>query len=79
MQKKTTTSLTTPPTDCCSVVGHVTRSGAEFGVGFNDLVDGVEEVLFCGHLAARANSKHARLGTYAPDFSACAYGNRIQK
>lgn len=43
------------------IVGHVPRCGAEFGKSLDDLGDGLQEILFCSQLAARANRVHACL------------------
>lgn len=50
-----------------SVVGHVSGGGAELGVGLDDLVDGLQEVLLGGDLPAGSNGKHAGLCAHAAD------------
>lgn len=52
---------------CRLIVGHVARRGTELGVGLDDLVDGLQEVLLRCHFAPRANCKHSRLSTDAAD------------
>ena len=49
------------------VVSHVTGSGAELGVGFDDFVDGFEEIFLSGDLPASADGKHSRFGTNRPN------------
>ena len=53
-----------------SVVGHVSGGGAELGVGLDDLVNGLQEVLLCGDLPARSDGEHARLCAHTADLSA---------
>lgn len=50
-----------------SVVGHVSGGGAELGVGLDDLVDGLQEVLLGGDLPARSDGEHAGLCAHAAD------------
>lgn len=52
------------------VVGHVSGGGAELGVGLDDLVDGLQEVLLGGDLPARSDGKHAGLRAHAADLGA---------
>ena len=54
----------------CLVVGHVTRCGAELGVGLDDLVHGLQEVLLCGDLPASPDGKHAGLCAHTADLRA---------
>lgn len=51
------------------VVGHVSGGGAELGVGLDDLVDGLQEVLLCGDLPASSDGEHAGLCAHAADLS----------
>lgn len=44
-----------------SVVGQVSRRGAELRVALDHLVDGLEEVLLRGHLPAGTDREHAGL------------------
>lgn len=53
-----------------SVVGHVSGGGAELGVGLDDLVDGLQEVLLGGDLPAGPDGKHAGLCAHAADLGA---------
>lgn len=53
------------------VVGHVARSGAELGVGFDDFVDGFEEIFLCGDFPASSDGEHSRLRAHAPDLRSC--------
>lgn len=53
-----------------SVVSHVSGGGAELGVGLDDLVDGLQEVLLGGDLPASSDGKHAGLCAHAADFGA---------
>ena len=53
------------------VVGHVSGCGAELGVGLDDLVDGLQEVLLRGDLPARPDGEHAGLRAHAADLGAC--------
>lgn len=50
-----------------SVVGHVSGSGAELGVWFDDLVNGFQEIFLCGDLPAGPDGKHSCLGAHAAD------------
>ena len=52
------------------VVGHVSGCGAELGVGLDDLVDSLQEVLLCGDLPACPDGKHTRLRAHAADLGA---------
>lgn len=51
------------------VVCHITWSGAELGVRLDNLVDGVQEVLLCCHLAASSDSEHASFCAHTANFS----------
>lgn len=51
------------------VVGHVSRGGAELGIGLYDLVNSLQEVFLCGDLPASSDGKHARLCAHAADLS----------
>lgn len=53
-----------------SVVGHVSGGGAELGVGLDNLVDGLQEVLLGGDLPAGPDGKHAGLCAHAADLGA---------
>lgn len=53
-----------------SVVGHVSRGGAELGVGLDDFVHGLQEVFLCGDLPAGSDGEHARLCAHAADLGA---------
>lgn len=62
-----------PPTAVAgegSVVGHVSGGGAELGVGLDNLVDGLQEVLLGGDLPAGPDGKHAGLCAHAADLGA---------
>lgn len=52
------------------VVGHVSGGGAELGVGLDDLVNGLQEVLLCGDLPASSDGEHACLCAHTADLSA---------
>ena len=41
------------------VVRHISRRGAELGVGLDDFVHSLQEVLLRGNLAAGTNGEHA--------------------
>ena len=47
------------------IVGHVARSGREFGVGLDNLVDCLQKVFLRRHFPASADGEHARLRTHA--------------
>lgn len=53
------------------VVGHVSRGGAELGVGFDDFVDGFEEIFLGGDFPASSDGEHSRLCAHAPDLRSC--------
>lgn len=53
-----------------SVVGHVSGGGAELGVGLDDLVNSLQEVLLCGDLPASSDGEHAGLRAHAADLGA---------
>lgn len=53
----------------CLVVGHVSRGSGELGIGLDDFVDGLEEVLLGGDFPARPYGEHARLRTDRSDLS----------
>lgn len=57
-------------THTLSVVGHVSGGGAELGIGFDDLVNGLQEVLLRGDLPAGSDGEHAGLCAHAADLSA---------
>lgn len=57
-----------------SVVHHVLWCGAELLVTLDDLVDGIQKVLFCHCLAARTDGIHACLCAHAADVCARAVG-----
>lgn len=52
------------------VVGHVSRGGAELGVGLDDFVHGFEEIFLRGDFPASSDGEHARLRAHAPDLRA---------
>lgn len=52
------------------VVGHVAGGGAEFGVGFDDFVHGLQEILLGGDFPARADGEHSSLRAHTADLSA---------
>lgn len=62
--------LTLSHTHTRSVVGHVSGGGAELGVGLDDLVNGLQEVLLCGDLPASSDGEHACLCAHTADLSA---------
>jgi hypothetical protein len=46
------------------VISHISRSGGEFRVGFNDFVDGFQKVFFSSDLSAGSDREHPGLGAY---------------
>mmetsp|Transcript_58146 Transcript_58146/g.85227 ORF Transcript_58146/g.85227 Transcript_58146/m.85227 type:complete len:240 (+) Transcript_58146:325-1044(+) len=54
------------------IVHHVLGRGRELGIAFDDLVDGLEHVLFCDLLAARANGVHSCLRAHRAQIRSCA-------
>lgn len=52
------------------VVGHVAGGSTELGVGFDDFVHCLQEILLGGDLAARSDSEHSRLRAHTADLSA---------
>ena len=52
-----------------SVVGHVAWGSAELGVGLDDLVDCLQEVLLSGDLPAGSDGKHPCLCAHTTDLS----------
>lgn len=56
------------------VVRHVSGSRAKLGKALDDLVDGVDEIFLCGHLAACSDGVHASLSANRADLSTSAVG-----
>lgn len=50
-----------------SVVGHVSRSSTELGIGLDDLVNSLQEIFLGGNLPASSDGKHAGLCAHAAD------------
>jgi len=51
------------------VVSHVARGGAEFSVGFDDLVHSLQKVFLCSDLSTSSDGKHSCLCTHTADLS----------
>ena len=58
------------------IVGHVTRSCAKLGVGFDDFVDGFQEILFSGHLPAGSDGEHSSFRAHGTNLSTCHVTNQ---
>jgi hypothetical protein len=55
-----------------SVIHHVFWCSAELLVALDDLVNRIQEVLFCYCFSASTDSIHASLGADASDISSCS-------
>lgn len=51
------------------VVSHVARGGAEFSVGFDDLVHSLQKVFLCSDLSTSSDGKHSCLCTHTANLS----------
>lgn len=60
-----------------SVVGHVAGGSAEFRVGFDDFVHGLQEILLGGDFPACSDSEHSCLRADTADLSTWERGTGI--
>lgn len=51
------------------IVGHVAWRGRELGVGFDHLVDSLQEIFLAGNFSSGSDGKHTCLCAHRPDLS----------
>lgn len=56
-------------TTLCLVISHVARGGAELGIGFDDLVHGLQKVFLCGDFSTSSDGEHPCLCTHTANLS----------
>lgn len=66
-------------TNLSLIVSQIAWSGGELGVDLDDLVDGLQEIFFGGHLAAGADGKHTGFSTDRSDFGTSTVGTETSQ